>query len=98
MGKDRSKKGAIKWSTNFYLEKSSRGHVTAGIRGAPITVTIEMDAAVKKRSQETEDYDRACQPDSIWAKEMERMADVAKTLVRHAWNVWRDTGGSTSNA
>jgi hypothetical protein len=94
MGKDRSKSGAIKWSTNFYLEKSSRGHVVAGIRGAPIRVCILMDDAVRKRSSETEDYDRTCQPDSIWAKEMERMAEVATTLVREAWNVWRDTGKS----
>lgn len=35
MSKDRSKSGAVKWSTNFYIEKSPRGHVIAGIRVRP---------------------------------------------------------------
>lgn len=94
MGKDRSKKLAIKWSTNFYLERSSRGHVVAGVRGTEIKVYIPMDDAKRLESSLKEDYDRTCQPDSIWAKEMDRIAEVATQQVRYAWDVWRDTGKS----
>lgn len=92
MGKDRSKKLAIKWGTNFFCEKSPRGHVTAGIRGTPIRVLIEMSQEAKTFSAKNESYERTCQPDSVWAKEMDRIAELAKQRVRYAWDVWRDTG------
>lgn len=90
MGKDRSKSGAIKWSTNFYIEKSPRGHVVAGVRGTDIRMYVAMDDAKRLESSLHEDYERTCQADSIWAKEMARIAEVATQRVRDAWNVWRD--------
>lgn len=90
MGKDRSKKLAVKWGTNFFLEKSPRGHVVAGVRGTSIRVVVEMSPEARELSQRTEDYERTCQPDSVWAKEMARISDVATTTVRYEWDVWRD--------
>lgn len=96
MGKDRSKKLAVKWATHHYCDVSSRGHVTVGVRGTPIRVTVEMNAETKTLSQRTETYARTCEADSVWGREMARIIHEAEVLARHEWDVWRDTG-KTSN-
>lgn len=92
MAKDRSKKTAVSWAHNFFLDISPRGHVTAGMRGTPISVTVEMNPETKKQSQDTESYERTIEVGSIWYNEMQRIAHVAAITVKHHWDVWRDTG------
>lgn len=82
-------KSDIKWSTHFYLERNGRGYVQAGIRGLPIEVHIEMNQDAKVQSRDAgEDYERTCQPDSIWGTEMQRISDQAEEAVRVAWKAW----------
>lgn len=96
MAKDRSKKLAVRWATHHYCDVSGRGYVTVGVRGTPIRVTVEMNSAAKELSLKTESYARTCEADSIWGREMARIIHEAEVLARHEWNVWRDTGKTTS--
>lgn len=94
MGKDRSKKLAVKWSTNFFLEKSGRTRdATAGVRGTDIRVTVAMDEAVVEQSRRLESLEQMSRPGSIWEKEMTRVANEATVLARYEWNIWRDEHG-----
>ena len=84
----KAKQPRVKWATHFYLTKSSRGYVEAGVRGTAISVLIGLEDAERQRSK-GESYERTCQPDSIWAKAMERIAAIAEDLVQRGWTDWK---------
>lgn len=81
----------IRWATHFFLLRSGRGYVTAGIRNTDIYIIVSMDPAQKKLSETTENYERSCQPDSIWQKEMNRISNEAESKVRKLWKKYQAT-------